>query len=165
MKLKREAYRTYIRFGSTGQWYLIGKGIDDMSVEMNGSFEQTKDITGETTTSDSGYQPQISVEPYRADPDDAIYEKLRDISMNRKSGDDAKAEYLEVIIEDTADTKHKAWKEDCRVEISSYGGDTTGFGINFNIWADGNREEGEVTYSDRVPTFTAKTTTASGSDS
>ena len=154
-KLKRSAYRTYIRFSDSDAWYLIGKGIDDMSVEMNGTFEQTTDITGETTTTDQGYQPQISVEPYYANPSDTIYEKLQDIALNRLSGDDAVAEYLEVIVSDTSATTHSAWKEACRVEIASYGGDTNGFGINFNIWADGDREEGTVTYTDKVPTFTA----------
>lgn len=154
-KLKREAHGLYIRFSSLDAWYLIGKGIDDMSVEMNGSFEQTKDITGEVSVSDTGYQPQVSVEPYYANPDDAIYDKLLDLALNRKSGDDAKAEYLEVIIEDTSETTHKAWQEDCRIEIVSYGGDTSGFQIAFNVWTDGNRQQGTAEFSGKVPTFTA----------
>lgn len=153
-KLKREAHALYLKAGSMEGWYLIGKGIDDLSIEMNGSFEQTKDITGEVAVSDTGYQPQISVEPYHADPTDAIYPFLKDLAMNRKSGDDAKAQTLEVLIEDTEASKHAGWQEDCRIEITSYGGDTSGLGINFNIWSDGNRTEGSVTMAGKVPTFT-----------
>lgn len=153
-KLKREAHGLYIRPTSEENWFLIGKGIDDLSVEMNGSFEQTKDITGQTSVSDTGYQPQISVEPYHADPTDAIYPFLKDLALNRKSGDDAKAEILEVLVEDTEATNHSAWKEDARIEITSYGGDTAGFGINYNIWSDGNRVKGTATLAGKVPTFT-----------
>lgn len=154
-KLKREAHRLYIRFSSTEDWFLIGRSIDDLSVEMNGSFEQTRDVTGETTTQDDGYQPQVSVEPYYSNPEDSIYEHLKDLALNRKSGDDAKAEYLEVIIEDDEAVKHDAWTEDCKVEIASYGGNTSGFQIAFNIWTDGNRKKGSVAYEGKVPTFTA----------
>lgn len=162
-KLKRKAIRHYIRTKSAKGWYLIGKGIDDMSVEMNGSFEQTTDITGETTVADDGYKPQISVSPYYADPTDDIYEDLKDMAMNRKSGDDAKAEYLEVWIDDDEDTQHTAWQEDCRIEISSYGGSTKGAQIAYNIWPDGNRKEGTVTYADKVPTFAEKVAQAAQS--
>ena len=156
-KLKREAHGLYLKVSGSDNWFLIGKGIDDLSVEMNGSFEQTKDITGQTSVSDTGYQPQISVEPYHADPTDAIYPFLKDLALNRKSGDDAKAKVLEVLVEDTEAAKHSAWQEDVRIEITSYGGDTSGFGINFNIWSDGNREEGSATIVDKVPTFTPGT--------
>mgnify|MGYP003289411921 CR=1 FL=1 len=152
-KLKREAHGMYIRFQALDAWYLIGKGISDMSVTMNGSFEQTKDITGEVAVADTGYQPQTSVEPYYADPDDAIYEHLLDLALNRKSGDDAKAEYMEVVIEDPEDSEHKAWQENCRVEIVSYGGDTSGLQIAFNIWPDGGRKTGKATFEGKVPTF------------
>lgn len=154
-KLKREAHGLYIRFKSTDQWFLLGKGINDMSIEMNGSFEQTKDITGEVSVSDTGYQPQVSVEPYYANPDDAIYPYLKDLALNRKSGDDAKAEYLEVLVEDSSASSHDAWLENCRVEIASYGGDTSGMQIAFNIWPDGSRVEGSATLSAGVPTFSA----------
>lgn len=155
-KLKRSAYRTYIKAGNN-DYYLVGKGVDELSVEMNGSFEQTTDVTGETTTTDQGYQPQISVEPYYANPTDEIYEFLSDLALNRKSGDDAKATLLEVIIEDATATQHVAWKEDCIIEIASYGGDTNGFQIAYNVWSDGNREKGNVTYTGKAPTFTATT--------
>lgn len=156
-KLKREAHALYIKAGDMENYFLIGKNIDDMSVEMNGSFEQAKDVTGESSVTDTGYQPQISVEPYYANPSDAIYPFLKDLALNRKSGDDAKAQYLEVIIEDTGAAKHSAWQEDCYIEIVSYGGDTSGFQIAYNIWTAGNRVEGSAAIADKIPTFTPGT--------
>lgn len=143
-KLKREAHAFYIKAKGMSNYFLVGKGIDDLSVEMNGSFEQTKDITGEVSVSDTGYQPQASIEPYYANPEDEIYPFLKDLMMNRKSGDDAKAQYLEVIVEDTEASSHDAWQEDCRIEIVSYGGDTSGLQISYNVWVDGNRQQGTV---------------------
>lgn len=151
-KLKREAHAFYVKAPGMSKYFLVGKGIDDMSVEMNGSFEQTRDITGEVAVSDTGYQPQVSVEPYYANPEDEIYDFLKDLMMNRKSGDDAKAQYLEVIVEDTEGSTHEAWQEDCRIEIVSYGGDTSGLQIAYNVWPDGNRQQGTVA-SVKEPTF------------
>lgn len=154
-KLKREQHRLYARHLGSDPWFLVGRGNDDMSVEMNGSFEQTKDVTGEVGVSDTGYQPQIPVDPYIPDPvkDSEFADFLLDLALNRKSGDDAKAEYMEVVITDDEAPKHRAWKEDCRIEITNYGGDTSGFHINYNIWVDGNRAEGSVTYENKVPTW------------
>lgn len=156
-KLKREAHALYIKPASgalSQNYFLVGKGIDDMSVEMNGSFEQTKDVTGEVSVSDTGYQPQVSVEPYHANTDDSIYTFLKDLALNRKSGDDCKVKILEVLIDTTDGVKYDAWEEDGKVEITSYGGDTSGMGINYNLWYDGNRTQGKATISAKVPTFT-----------
>jgi hypothetical protein len=156
MKLKRSAHALYWKpsSGSLG-YFLVGKDIDDLSVDMNGSFETTKNILDETSVSDTGYEPQVSVTPYYADPEDDIYEFLEDLALNRKSGDDCAAQYLEVLITDTSASSHKAWQEDCKIEIVSYGGDTNGMQIEYNILPCGNRTEGTATIKDKVPTFTA----------
>lgn len=152
-KLKREAHGLYIRFKELDPWFLIGSGMEELTVEMNGSFEQTKDVTGNVSVTDTGYQPQIGVDTYYANPDDAIYPTLKDLAMNRKSGDDAKAQILEVIVDSDEDT-HDGWIENARVEIASYGGDTAGLTIAYNIWSDGNREKKDVTITNKVPSFT-----------
>lgn len=159
MKLNREALMHYIdsKFGASGSpvWFLIGKDIDDMSVELNPDTETTKNILGETTVKDNGYEPSMSADPYYANPDDAIYEKIRDIAMNRLKGDECKTKILEVIMEDTAGP-HKAWQEDVIVKPQSYGGDTSGVAIPFDVLFNGNRVEGTVTITAGVPTFTPK---------
>ena len=159
MKLNREALMHYIdsKFGASGSptWFLIGKDIDDMSVELNPDTETTKNILGETTVKDNGYEPSMSADPYYANPDDSIYEKIRDIAMNRLKGDACKTTILEVIMEDTAGP-HKAWQEDVIVKPQSYGGDASGVAIPFDVLFNGNRVEGTVTITSGVPTFTPK---------
>lgn len=159
MKLNREALMHYIdsKFGASGSpaWFLIGKDIDDMSVELNPDTETTKNILGETTVKDNGYEPSMSADPYYANPEDSIYEKIRDIAMNRLKGDACKTTILEVIMEDTVGP-HKAWQEDVIVKPQSYGGDTSGVAIPFDVLFNGNRVEGTVTITAGVPTFTPK---------
>ena len=158
MKLKRSAHRFFLNVkGDSPEWYWVGKDIEDLSVEMNGTFETRTNIMDETSVSDEGYAPSVSATPYYADPEDAIYSFLEDIALNRKSGDDCKAECLEVIVKDTESATHKAWKEDCKIEIVSYGGPTDGYQIEFNVHPSGNRVEGTAKIENKVPTFTAGT--------
>ncbi len=159
MKLERKALLHYLDAsfgGETPLWFLIGKDIEDMAVELNPDTESKENILGETTTTDNGYQPTMSADPYYANPEDDIYEKVQDIAMNRKKGDACKTKILEVIIDDTADTAHKAWQEDVIVKPQSYGGGTEGINIPFEVSFDGNRKEGTVTITGGVPTFTPK---------
>lgn len=154
-KLKRGALIHHVKKAGGETWHLIGKDIDTLSVDMNGSFETTKNILDETSVKDKGYEPSISVTPYYANPDDGEwYEFLKDLAMNRKSGDDAKAVYLETLVEKAGTTGHSAWQEDCIIEIASYGGGTEGTEIAYNIHPDGNRKVGTVSLAaGKVPTF------------
>lgn len=159
-KLKRGALLHYVdaSFGSgTEDWFRIGKDIDDMSVDLSPDTETKTNIWDETTVTDNGYEPKISADPYYANTGDSIYPKLKDIAMNRKTGDDCKTKYLEVIIDRTG-TTFDAWLEDCIVKPQSYGGDKAGVKIPFDILPNGNRVQGTVTITDKVPKFTATTT-------
>ena len=98
-KLKRSAHLFYIDTtfgGSTPSWYLVGKDVEDMSIELNPDVETKKNILDETTVNDNGYEPSISVDTYYANPSDGdFYTKIKDIAMNRKTGDSCKTKILE----------------------------------------------------------------------
>lgn len=157
MKLTRGAHLFFVdtTMGSgTPSWYLVGKDIEEMNVDLGADTETIKNILDEVSVRHNGYEPSIEAEPFYADPADALYPKLKDIALNRKKGDDCKSKYLEVIIEDTEATSHSAWMEDCLIVPQSYGGDTSGFQIPFNVLPDGNRVQGTATMAGKVPTFT-----------
>lgn len=164
MKLERNALIHYLDASfdsSKGQeWFLVGKDIEDMSVSLNPDVQSKENILGETTTEDNGYSPSLDADPYYANPEDKIYPKLRDIAMNRLKGDACKTKILEVIIEDTEAPNHKAWMEDVIVKPQSYGGGTNGVNIPFNVAFDGNRQEGTVVITNKVPVFTPNQATA-----
>ena len=150
MKLKRSAHRLFLntKGSASAKWYWVGTDMEELNVEMNGSFETKKNIMDETSVTDTGYQPSVSATPYYADPEDDIYDFLEKLYLERLSGDDCIAEYLEVVVKDTEDEKHLAYKESCKIEIVSYGGDTSGMQIEFNVHPNGGREKGYVTISE-----------------
>jgi len=159
-KLKRSYLLHYIDAsfgGQTPNWFLIGKDIEDMSVELNPDTSVIKNILDETVVNDNGYEPSISADTYYANTGDAIYEKIKDIALNRKTGDDCKTKVLEVLIdtvEGLTTGTSSAWVEDCVVKPQSYGGAQGGVNIPFNIAFDGNRTAGTVTITNKVPSFT-----------
>ena len=156
-KLTRGAHMLYVDSsmkGTTTAWYLVGKDIDYLSVDLGADTETIKNILDETSVRHNGYEPSIEAEPFYADPDDALYDVLLDIAMNRKKGDACLTQYLEVVVEDATDSSHKAWREDCYIVPQSVGGDTSGLQIPFNILPAGNRVQGTATLSNKVPTFT-----------
>lgn len=161
-KLKRSYLLHYIDAsfgGTTPNWFLIGKDIEDLSVELNPDTSTVKNILDETVTQDNGYEPSISADTYYANTGDAIYEKIKDICMNRLTGDSCKTKILEVLIDKTTGA-YDAWQEDCMIKPQSYGGPQGGINIPFNVGFDGNRQKGTATIADKVPTFTATTTEA-----
>ena len=159
MKLERKALAHYLNseFGGTASgasWFLLGADMEELSVELNPDMEPFKNILGQSRVRDNGYEPQTTADPYYANPEDSIYEPIRDIAMERKTGDACKTQILEVIIEDTKATSHPAYIEDVIVKPTSYGGDTTGITIPFDIYFCGNRKKGTVKLEAGVPTFT-----------
>lgn len=163
-KLTRGRYIVYIDAsfgGTTPEWFKVGKSLSSLSVELNPDVSTEKNIFDEVFATDNGYTPQTSVDPYHANPDDSIYEKIRDIAMNRLLGDDCRTKIMEVIVEDDEATSHSAWTEDVLVKPTSTGGDTAGFAIPFDVYFDGGREEGTVSYTggnyrNGTPTFVPK---------
>lgn len=154
-KLKRSYLLHFIDAtfgGQTPSWFLIGKDISDMSVELNPDTSTVKNILDETVVNDNGYEPSVSADTYYANTDDAIYSKIKDISMNRLTGDDCKTKVMEVLI-DTDGSTHDAWVEDCIVKPQSYGGAQGGVNIPYNIYFDGNRTAGTATKTGTPPAW------------
>ena len=102
----------------------------------------------------NGYEPSFSADTYYANTNEPIYEKLKDIMMNRKTGEDCRTKVLEVLVDKT-EGPFDAWQEDCVVKPQSYGGAQGGVRIPYNVYFDGNRQNGTAAITDRVPTFTA----------
>ena len=163
-KLTRGRYIIYIdaSFGSgEAKWFKVGKSLSSLTVDLSPDVSTDKNILDETYATDNGYTAQTSVDPYHANPEDDIYPKLKEIAMNRLKGDACRTKIMEVIVEDEEAPSHSAWVEDILVKPTSTGGDTAGFAIPFNVYFDGNREEGTVAYSDGnykkgTPTFSPK---------
>lgn len=162
-KLKRSYLLHYIDAsfgGDTPAWFLLGKDIEDMSVELNPNTDTVKNILDETVVNDKGYEPSVSVDTYYANVGDSIYEKIKDIAMNRLTDEACQTKILEVLIDKT-EGAYNAWQEDVIIKPQSYGGPQGGVNIPFNINFNGNRKQGTATITDKVPTFIETTSTTS----
>ena len=163
-KLKRSAMLTYLDAtfgGASANYFLIGKDVEDLSVGLNPSTEPKKNILDETSVVDNGYEPSFDVDTYYADPSDGVfYEKIKDIAMNRLTGDDCKTTVLEVLIDKT-EAPYDAWIEDVIVKPQSYGGPQGGISIPYNVAFCGNRRKVTVAIdaTTKKPNITETTTT------
>lgn len=163
-KLKRSALLHYLdaTFGGTvAEWFLIGKDVEDMSVELNPDTESTKNILDETSVTDNGYEPSIDVDTYYADPSDGtFYDNIRNIAMNRLTGDSCKTTIMEVLVDKTSGS-YDAWTEDVIIKPTSYGGAQGGVRIPYQISFCGNRKQVSVTISARKPTVSTSSSSTS----
>lgn len=161
-KIKRKFMANYIDAAppseSKKSYVRLGKDLEEYIVEMNANVETKNNIWGETSVTLDSYQPQASVEPYYAEIGEPLFERLQGIVDEQQTLDDLKTSVVEVHLWDpveAADGTYVAYKEDAIIEVSSYGGDTTGYQIPFNVHHTGNRVKGKFVLSTK--TFTADT--------
>lgn len=169
MKLPRAVQATWLSFDKE-KWTLLGKDTDNLSMSLNPDVSTDKNVLGETTVNHSGFTPELDLDSYKARTEDAIYENVLDIAMNRKMDEESTAAYLleavlddEVKNSDSTTLSGKAWIENVIVVPQTYGGDVAGFDIPFNVHMNGGREEGTVSVTKRVPTFTPGSGTSESS--
>ena len=166
MKLTREALAHYldsawnkkVADASKAVFEILGDDIEDMSVEMNPDTTQMKNILGQTKTTDNGFTPTMSADPWYANTDSKLYPHMRDIVMEQMTGDERKTLMLEVIVENTEAVEHTAYLREVKVTPTSYGGGTEGFNIPFTVDFDGAYVKGTVTAASvkaGAPVFTA----------
>ena len=153
MKLKRSALAHFldsawnkkVADASKAVFEILGDDIEDMSVEMNPDTTQRKNVLGQTKTTDNGFTPSMSADPWYADTDSKLYPHMRDIVFEQLTGDERKTLMLEVIIDDTEADAHLAYLREVKVTPTSYGGGTEGVNIPFTVDFDGAWVKGTVT--------------------
>lgn len=156
-KVKRKFMAHFINAAQpsedTAVYERIGKDLEEYSVEMNANVETKNNILGETSVTLDSYQPQASVEPYYAEVGSALFDRLQKIIDERQTLDDLKTDVLEVHLwkEETGGA-YETYREEAVIEVSSYGGDTTGYQIPYNLHYTGVRTKG--TYNPKTKTFT-----------
>lgn len=157
-KIERKYMAHYIDASTTGtpNYVRLGQDLEEYNVEMNANVETKRNILGNVSTIIDGYEPQANVEPYYADDDDPMFERLQKIVDERLTLDKVKTTVVEVHLWEPVEgsvNAFVAYREDAIIEVSSYGGDTTGYQIPFNLHHIGNRVKG--TFNVTTRTFTA----------
>ena len=116
-------------------------------------MEKKNNILGQTSITIDSYQKQGEVSPYYAEKGDPLFEKLQAIIDGDLVLDNLKTDIVEVKLwESGTSGTFPAVREECYVEVSSYGGDTTGYQIPFNVHYTGVKTKG--TFNTSTKAFT-----------
>ena len=149
MKIQRKYMAHYLNAhfasDSTGKddYIRLGKDLEEYSPELSANVEKKSNILGQTSVTIDSYQKQGEVSPYYAEEGDPLFEKLQGIIDGDLVLDDLKTDIVEVKLwGETADTTYPAVREECYIEVVSYGGDTTGYQIPFNVHYTGVKTKG-----------------------
>ena len=127
----------------TANYVRLGKDLEEYSPELSANVEKKQNILGETTVTIDGYQKQGEVSPYYAEKGDPLFTKLQAIIDGSLVLDDLKTDIVEVKLWDAEISgAFPAVREECYIEVSSYGGDTTGYQIPFNVHYTGVKTKG-----------------------
>ena len=155
-KIERKYLAHYINTNKddAADYERLGRDLEEFSPEMAAQVDTKKNILGETSILISSYEKTASVEPYYAEKDSALFARLQKIIDDQQVLDDLKTDVIEVKLWEVAeDGSYPAVKEEAFIEVSSYGGDTTGYQIPFTLHFTGVRTKG--TFNVSTKTFTA----------
>ena len=159
MKIERKYMAHYLNahFANdsegTAEYVRLGKDLEEYSPELSANVEKKQNILGNTSVTIDSYQKQGEVSPYYAEKGDPLFEKLQAIIDGNMVLDDLKTDIVEVKLwNEEASGVFPAVREECYIEVSSYGGDTTGYQIPFNIHYTGVKTTG--TFNPSTKTFT-----------
>lgn len=130
-------------------WVRLGQDLEEYGVALNPETEVVKNILGEQTFRHNGYEASSDASPFYAYTDDPLFKHLQTICDERLKDDALKTACLEVHLWESADSDagkvFVAYKQDCYVVPQSYGGDTSGYQIPFQVFYSGSRVKGKYT--------------------
>ena len=155
-KIERKYLAHYINTADAGEavYERLGKDLEEFSPELAASVETKKNILGETSVLIAGYEKTGAVEPYYAESGTGLFQRLQAIIDGSLVLDDVKTDIVEVKLwEQPEGTAYPAIREEAYIEVTSYGGDTTGYQIPFTIHFTGEKVKG--TFDVTGKTFTA----------
>lgn len=154
--IKREEFKIFANVGTleSPEWEIIGKKIEEMSLEMNPNIETLTDVTGDVQTTLDKYEKQTSVSPYFARKESKMAAWLYNVVREERTLSEVEKEFLCVNIFAGSDGKFDAWKQRAIVAVQSYGGSTKGLQIPYNIHWTGKKTYGTVSITEGTPTFT-----------
>lgn len=137
-------------FDKTGEntnYVRLGADLEELNVELNPSIETSKNILGESTAVLEGYEVSAGVDPYYISHEEALSERLMEIVDNELTGDNCKTTVVDVWLKAGASPADppvvvRAIRRDVIVAVQSYGGDTKGVNIPFELHGSTNKVQG-----------------------
>lgn len=137
----------------TAVYERLGKDLEEYSPELSAQIESKKNILGESSVLITGYEKTAAVEPFYAEEGSALFQRLQAIVDGNLVLDDLNTDVVDVKLWEAAEGgAYPAVKEKAFIEVTSYGGDTTGYQIPFTLHFTGNKVVG--TFNVTTKTFT-----------
>lgn len=158
VKAARKLLRTYVNVGTASEkeWFLVGSGVEDSSIELNPNTESVTDILGVTTTDVTKWEPNQSFDPFTIKGGSKLAFKLHEIWTDKRPELLSQFEVLIVykyIGEETSGYEAELQKN-CTINITSIGGSAY-VDMPIEISYSNDSTKGTVTFDEDVPTFTA----------
>ena len=156
-KIERKYMAHFINAAKSGEeatYERLGEDLEEFSPELSAQVETKKNILGQSSVLISGYEKTAAVEPFYAQSGSALFNRLQEIIDGDLVLDALKADVVDVKLwEGDESGTYPAVKEVVFLEVTSYGGDTTGYQIPFTIHYTGQKVKGSFNVSTK--TFTA----------
>ena len=155
-KIERKYMAHYINAALDGEavYERLGQDLEEFTPEMSAQVETKKNILGQSSVVISGYEKTAAVEPFYAKKGSTLFNRLQEIIDGDLVLDELKADVVDVKLWDETEAgTYPAVKETVYLEVTGYGGDTTGYQIPFTIHYTGEKVKG--TFELATKTFTA----------
>jgi len=150
---KRKSSMIFMNVGtsSEAEYEVIGKGIEELSREMNNEVESNSDILGNIDVSVTKGAQVTSVDPLKFNKESKISKKMYDIYKYDKELSDVEEEFIEVFTEDKiTEGEFAAFKQMGAIDLKSWGGPTKSLDTPFDInWA-GEKVHGAFNPSTKI---------------
>lgn len=134
--------------GKTLNYVRIGEDLEAYATELNPQVEVRKNILGAQKVIHNGYETQSSADTFYCYRDEPLYEQLEKIANERLHGTDCQTSRIEAMFtinpEDSTAVCQWAYRENCWVVPSTFGGDTSGVQIPFTVFDCGSRVKGTL---------------------
>jgi len=157
-KIERKYLAHFINTAEVGAdaavYERLGKDLEEFSPELSAQVDSKKNILGQNSILISSYEKTGSIEPFYAEQDSGLFQRLQNIIDGSLVLDALKTDVVEVKLWESAkDGAYPAVKEEAFIEVTSYGGDTTGYQIPFTLHYTGEKVKG--TFNVNTKEFTA----------
>ena len=144
MKIERKYLAHFINVSQEGEavYEQLGQDLESYAPEMSAQVETKRNILGQSSVVISGYEKSGAVEPYYADSESGLFQRLQDIIDGDLVLEKLKTDVVEVKLWKEQEGKYEAIREEAYLAVTSYGGDTTGYQIPFTLHYTGKKVKG-----------------------
>lgn len=159
VKAARKLLRTYVDVSDKNdqsEWYLVGDGIEESTIELNADTETITDILGVTTTTVNKWEPKQSFDPFTVKGGSKLAFKLHQIWQNKTPEKLSQFNVLIVYKYIGAGATNEGYEaelqKNCTINITSIGGSAY-IDMPIEIMYSNDVEIGTVTFTGDTPVF------------